>query len=667
MAEKSKQKLLDRINELEQEIQRLKIMESAMLESEERFSSILNIFEDEYFEVDLTGNFIFFNKSLLENSKLSREQLTGRNYKSFMDETNSNKVFEAYHTVYQSGQPAKIEFWCEVVDPKTGQTLRKYMESTVHLILDDNGEKIGFRGFMRNITDRHKAETSLKKSEERFREIIENMEEGYSECDLLGNFTYANKAALNLLGYTLDEYVGRNYTADVPSSVAEKLFSIYNKVYRTGERAFINGYESITKDGRTKILETWASLILDESAKPSGFRNLTRDITVTQEKEDEKKKLEDQFHQAQKLESIGTLAGGVAHDFNNLLMSMQGNLSIMLYRMDKRHPHRKKLKLIEQQIQSGAELTRQLLGFARGGKYQAKATNMNELIEKTVHMFARTRKELKLYTKFEKDIDTVVVDQGQMEQVLLNLFVNAWQAMPDGGNIYIRTESLDLDKQFVESHGIEPGNYIKISITDTGIGMNSDTVKRIFDPFFTTKEVGRGTGLGLASVYGIVKNHNGVINVSSEEGIGSTFEIFLPSSKIKVQKDEKIQEKAIRGHETVLIVDDESRVLEVSKGMLETLGYQVIIAQTGEESIEIYSKYFDMVDIVLLDIVMHGMDGGVVFDKLKEINPRVKVLLSSGYSEDEYAADILKKGAHGFIQKPFTIELISQKLRQIID
>ncbi|MBW1849097.1 MAG: response regulator, partial [Deltaproteobacteria bacterium] len=196
---------------------------------------------------------------------------------------------------------------------------------------------------------------------------------------------------------------------------------------------------------------------------------------------------------------------------------------------------------------------------------------------------------------------------------------------------------------------------------------NHDTVKRIFDPFFTTKEVGRGTGLGLASVYGIVKNHNGVINVSSEEGIGSTFEIFLPSSKIQVVKEEKIQEKAIRGTETVLIVDDEDPVLEVSKGMLETLGYQVIIAKTGEESIDIYGKYYDIVGIVLLDIIMHGMDGGEVFDKLKEINSNVKVLLSSGYSEDEYASEILKKGAHGFIQKPFSIELVSQKIRQIID
>jgi CheY-like chemotaxis protein len=239
--------------------------------------------------------------------------------------------------------------------------------------------------------------------------------------------------------------------------------------------------------------------------------------------------------------------------------------------------------------------------------------------------------------------------------------------MPEGGNIYIRTESTYLDKHFVESHDVEPGKYIRISITDTGIGMNEETVKRIFDPFFTTKEVGRGTGLGLASVYGIVKNHNGIINVSSEEGIGSTFQILLPSSEIEIIKEVRIPQNAIPGSETILIIDDEERVLEVSKDMLETLGYKVIIARYGEEAINIYEKYYDIVDAVLLDIIMHGMDGGIVFDKLKAINPNIKILLSSGYSEDEYAEDILARGANDFIQKPFTIEQVSQKLRKILD
>jgi len=509
MVEQSNQELLDRVKELEQEIHRLKLQEASMLESEERFSSILNIFEDEYFEVDLKGDFTFFNKSFLENSGFTRDELTGMSYKQFLDETSREKIFNVFNHVYLSREPSKVEFWSEIVDSKTKNIQRKLMESSVHLILDDNGEKIGFRGFMRNITDRYKAETNLQRSEATFREILENMDEGYTENDLLGVITYANKSALKVIGYSKEEYIGKSYTEYMPSATTDSIFNIYNQIYRTGEATFIEGHENIAKDGTTKILETWASLMRDDSGKPIGFRNLSRDITQRRKEKEEKRQLEEQFQEAQKLEAIGTLAGGVAHDFNNLLMSIQGNLSILLYKMDQRHPHRKKLKLIENQIQSGAELTRQLLGFARGGKYQAKATNINKLIDKTVNMFARTRKELKLYTKFEKDIDTVVVDQGQMEQIFLNLFVNAWQAMPDGGNIYIRTESIDLDNVFVNPHSLEPGKYIKISITDTGIGMNHDTVKRIFDPFFTTKEVGRGTGLGLASVYGIVKNHNG--------------------------------------------------------------------------------------------------------------------------------------------------------------
>lgn len=663
----SNEALVRQIKELEAEIQRYKILEASMLESDERFSSILNMFEDEYFEVDLKGSLIFFNKSLLEHSGRARNELFGMNYKQFMDGKNAKKVFKVFHSVYQTNTPSKVEFWVESLDPKTKEIRKRLVESSVHLILDDNGNKIGFRGFNRDITDRYQAETDLQKSEDRFHEIIEKMEEAYTENDLFGNITYANKSALKILGFSKEEYIGKSYADYTPSAASEEIFSVYNKIYRTGEPAFVKGQEYITKDGETKIIETWVSLIRDNFGKPVGFRNISRDITQRRKEDEEKRQLQEQFHQAQKLESIGTLAGGVAHDFNNLLMSMQGNLSILLYKMDRSHPLRNKLKLIESQIQSGAELTRQLLGFARGGKYEARATDLNTLIEKTVHMFGRTRKELKVFTKFQKEIDTVVVDRGQMEQVLLNLFVNAWQAMPEGGNIYVRTESTILDKAYVESHGLESGRYVKISITDTGIGMNDETLKRIFDPFFTTKEVGRGTGLGLASVYGIIKNHNGIINVSSEEGIGSTFEIYLPSSKLSVVKEVKVQEKALRGTETILVVDDEERVLDVNKDMLETLGYRVIIAKDGEESIDIYNKFYDSIDVVLLDIIMHGMDGGEVCNRLKDINPDVKILLSSGYSEDEYAADLLKKGAHGFIQKPFTMELISQKIRQIID
>jgi signal transduction histidine kinase len=225
------------------------------------------------------------------------------------------------------------------------------------------------------------------------------------------------------------------------------------------------------------------------------------------------------------MESLGTLAGGIAHDFNNLLMGIQGRTSLMVMDKDYSHPDFEHLKGIEDYVKSAADLTRQLLGFARGGKYEVKPTDINEMIKKSSSMFGRTKKEIKIHEKYQKDVWTVEVDQGQIEQVLMNLYVNAWQAMPGGGELYIETENVTLNEDYVKPYQVEQGNYVKISITDTGVGMDEATRQRIFEPFFTTKEMGRGTGLGLASVYGIIKNHGGFINVYSEKGEGTTFNI----------------------------------------------------------------------------------------------------------------------------------------------
>ncbi|GAG21264.1 unnamed protein product, partial [marine sediment metagenome] len=256
----------------------------------------------------------------------------------------------------------------------------------------------------------------------------------------------------------------------------------------------------------------------------------------------EKKRLEAQFQAAQRMEAIGTLAGGLAHDFNNILMGIQGNTSLILLHKTSTHPDYERLKGIEEGVKSGAELTRQLLGFARGGKYEVRPTNLNELIENQNHMFGRTKKEITIRGKYEDKPWTVEVDQGQIEQVLLNLYVNAWQAMPGGGDLYIETENVTLDEDYAKPFNMEPGRYVKISVTDSGVGMDEATQQRIFEPFFTTKEMGRGTGLGLASVYGIIRNHGGIISVYSEKGKGTTFEIYLPVSQRELIKEEELPE-----------------------------------------------------------------------------------------------------------------------------
>jgi two-component system cell cycle sensor histidine kinase/response regulator CckA len=287
--------------------------------------------------------------------------------------------------------------------------------------------------------------------------------------------------------------------------------------------------------------------------------------------------------------------------------------------------------------------------------------------KKSSRMFARTKKEIVIREKYDENLWTAEVDQSQIEQVLLNLYVNAWQSMLGGGDIFIQTENVVIEDVYARQHQVEPGKYVKIAVIDTGIGMDEATRHRIFDPFFTTKEMGRGTGLGLASAYGIVKNHGGFIEVYSEVGEGTTFSIVLPASEKAAVKDENRHEEVIKGTETVLLVDDEDIIIEIGQQILETLGYQVLLARGGKEAVDVYSENRDEIDLVILDMVMPDMGGGDTFDNLRKINPDLKVLLSSGYSINGEATEILDRGCNGFIQKPFGLNNLSKKMREILE
>ena len=277
------------------------------------------------------------------------------------------------------------------------------------------------------------------------------------------------------------------------------------------------------------------------------------------------------------------------------------------------------------------------------------------------------KKEVAIQYELKGDLWAASADEGQLEQVFLNLYVNAWQAMPDGGNIYLRTENVTLVGDEIDEFGLAPGDYVKIGITDTGIGMSEEVQRRIFEPFFTTKDRGLGTGLGLASAYGIIKNHGGVIQVNSKSGEGSTFVIYLPMTEEKIEAKKVSATRSIhKGSETVLLVDDEDNVVQVGKAMLEHMGYKVLIAQNGIEAVEIYKEMAHQIDFLILDMIMPGMGGGKTFDLIKEINSDIKVLLSSGYSLDGEAAEILRRGCNGFIQKPYTLEELSEKINSII-
>ena len=513
------------------------------------------------------------------------------------------------------------------------------------------------------------ADNALQESEEKYRTIVEGLEEGYFEIDLDRNLTFFNDPLCHILGYSRSDLSGKNTDTFTSPATIRKMDEIYARVQKTGEPIRVIDYDAIGKDGRNIALELTASLQRNSLGEPAGFRGVLRDVSVRKEAEAESRKLEIQVRQAQKMESIGTLAGGIAHDFNNILMGIQGNASLMALKTDAAHSNYEKIKNIEAYVENGTELTRQLLGFARRGKYHAIATDANDVIGKSASMFGRTKKEIRIHTDLAPDIWTVEVDRGQIEQALLNLYVNAWQAMPRGGDLYLKTENVILDAEFVKDkpYKVEAGDYVKITVTDTGVGIDKETRERIFEPFFTTKEMGRGTGLGLASVYGVIKNHEGYINVYSEVEQGTTFTIYLPASRKKVQSEiEKTVATLAMGTGTILLIDDEEMIVKVGEELLQELGYEVLTACSGQEAIELYRNNADKIDLVIMDMIMPGMGGGETFDRLKEINPDIKVLLSSGYSINGQASQILERGCDGFIQKPFNLIQLSDKIHSII-
>jgi len=510
-----------------------------------------------------------------------------------------------------------------------------------------------------NVTESKQVEGALEQRDEKYRTILETIPDPVILFDIECKVEYFNSAFTCVFGWTLDECFGESMNVFVPEDAWPEIKTMSDKLL--AGKSF-SGIETccFTKEGNIIHVSISGAVYRDSQGNPRGSAVDLRDIS-------EQKKLERQFQQIQKMEAISTLAGGIAHGFNNLLMGIQGRTALMYLQTGPDHPHFEHLKGIEDCVKSSAKLTKQLLGFARGGKYEVKPTDMNEIIDKSAVRFGRIKKEIIIHVESQPDIWSVEVDQKQIEQVFLNLYVNAWQAMPEGGDLYIQTENVVVDENFKRPYQVEPGKYVQISLTDAGVGMDKATQERIFDPFFTTKRMDRGAGLGLASVYGIIKNHGGFIDVYSEKDIGTTFKIHLPVSEKEPVKEKNVYEKVLRGTEMILFVDDDDIVIQVGKDMIESLGYEVWTAKNGKEAIEICKKNMDKIDMVMLDIIMPVMDGGETYDKLKGINPDIKVLLSSGYGINGQATEILNRGCNGFIQKPFDMKTLSKKIRNVLD
>jgi PAS domain S-box-containing protein len=409
---------------------------------------------------------------------------------------------------------------------KDGESIPVEIHSRV---IDYRGKNV-ILNVARNVSKRIEAEKALRESEERYRSVVENSRDGIMVMNDALQISYANEVLSQILGYSRTEIQGSSFKKYLTQDCFESVEDFFINTFR-GE-IIPSGLicTIIRKTGNERTVKIGANRFEDSRGKVKIVSQLS-DITDELETENEKKNLEAQLIHAQKMEAIGTLAGGIAHDFNNILMGIQGYLSLMRLNPESENPDQKYIQGIEENVMSAANLTEQLLGFARKGKYTPRITCLNDVVEKSSRMFTRTKKEISVHKRFQEDIWNVEVDQGQIEQVLINLYLNAWHAMPEGGDLYIQTENVSLRDDYCKPYEASGGKYVKLSVTDSGIGMDKETMERIFEPFFTTKEIGQGTGLGLASAYGIIKNHNGIIRVYSEKDHGATFVIYLPVSE----------------------------------------------------------------------------------------------------------------------------------------
>jgi two-component system, cell cycle sensor histidine kinase and response regulator CckA len=533
-----------------------------------------------------------------------------------------------------------------------------WMDIRAYPILDMDGRVVRIVEHWRDITSLKKSEASLKESEEKYRLLVENANAAifiYRENE----FRFTNRIAREMgrrLGMEdmyspVDRFVHRDDLGEDPKRLVKRL--------NGGEkRPYAMIFRLVDKQGD----EIWVELNtvnITWEGSPATL-NFIRDITRS-------KRLEQRFQEAQRIESLGTLAGGIAHDFNNLLMGIQGNVSLMYLDMDQNHHHFDKIKSIEDCVESGSRLTKQLLGFARGGKYVVKPMDMNQIVRNSVDMFGRTRKAIKIHDEYGEDLWTVMVDRSQIEQVLVNLYLNAWQAMQGTGDLFLTTGNVELNERFVRPFEVRPGRFVRVSVRDTGIGMTDTTQRRIFEPFFTTHEPGRGTGLGLASVFGIIKNHNGFITVKSRLGEGSTFEFYLPATHKKPKEEKPAVESIQMGSERILLVDDEDYILDVGRLMLEGLGYTIVTANGGRDAIKSFAEQSHTIKLVILDLVMPDLDGENVFHEMRKIRPDIKVLFASGHYVMEQTRELLRNGSSDFLQKPFNMRQLSNKIRVMLD
>ena len=657
------EQILIRTSDLEEKIAEQKQVENVLLASEKRFHTLVNTIPDLIWLKDAEGVYLSCNAMFERFFGAPEAEIVGKTDYDFVDKELADFFRENDRKAMTADRPSNNEERVTFADD--GHSALLYTTKTP--MKDVEGKLIGILGIGRDISGLKLAEETIKESESRLRYALEGTNDGLWDVKLESGKTYLSPRGCEILGF------GETEINDAIEVWSDLVHPDDLPITRERLQAHIDGRAAIfeveqrlrTKSGEWKWIHTRGKVVeRDQSGAPLRITGTHSDIT-------DKKNLESQLHQAQKMESVGQLAGGVAHDFNNMLSVIIGYTELSLLKMEPSQPQYSNLIQIRSAAERSADLTRQLLAFARKQTIAPRVIDMNETVSGMLKMLQRLIGEnINLTLTTASKLWLVKVDPSQIDQMLVNLCVNARHAINDVGRITIELGNSDLDASYCARHlYAEPGEYVRLVVSDDGCGMDNETKSHIFEPFFTTKGVGLGTGLGLAMVYGIVKQNNGFIHVYSEPGQGTVFTIYLPRhmGENEQASEKGLAEAAPHGTETILLVEDEPTILAMTALMLEELGYTVLSAGTGGEALRLFKEQAGRIHLLISDVVMPDMNGRDLVKELKSNHPLLTCLFMSGYTADIIAPHGVLDEGLSFIQKPFSLPNLANKLREVLD